>query len=84
MAHHRSIRHQRAEAKTRTNHARATSASEAAALESLEPVRVAADDLDDRQVRGVIRMAAAERTNSLAILLDDRTTLWMSKRGNTV
>jgi hypothetical protein len=40
-----------------------------------------ADELDDRQIRGVLLVKAAERTNSLVMVQNDATTLWMSKKG---
>jgi len=43
---------------------------------------VEADDLDDRQLRAVARVTAADKSNGQAVLLNESTTLWMSKRGN--
>jgi hypothetical protein len=44
--------------------------------------RISADDLDDRQIRGVLRSRVADRSNAMVIPINDSTTLWMSKRGN--
>jgi hypothetical protein len=57
-------------------------ASKATPENVFEPKRINADDLDDRQIRGLQRFKAAERSNGNAILLNDSTTLWMSSRGN--
>jgi hypothetical protein len=45
-------------------------------------VNIAASDLDDRQVRGLARFRASEKSNTSAIILNDSTTLWMSARNN--
>jgi len=49
-----------------------------------EPKRLNAADLDDRQLRGVALVKAAERSNALVVPQSDSTTLWLSKRGNRV
>ncbi|HEX3467447.1 MAG TPA: hypothetical protein VHT05_05145 [Candidatus Elarobacter sp.] len=50
--------------------------------EGFEPTHIAAEDLDDRQIRGVSRAKAADRSNGMVVLLNESTSLWMSKRGN--
>lgn len=50
--------------------------------EPLEPKVLEAANLDDRQIRGVSRAKAADRSNGMVIVLNDSTSLWMSKRGN--
>jgi hypothetical protein len=44
--------------------------------------RILADDLDDRQIRGMRLKAAADRSNGMVILRNDSTSIWRSKRGN--
>jgi hypothetical protein len=46
------------------------------------PKHISADDLDDRQLRAVARVTAADKSNGQAVLLNESTTLWISKRGN--
>ena len=47
-----------------------------------EPKRMAAEDLDDRQLRGVMRSKEADKSNGLVFEVNASTTLWMSKRDN--
>jgi hypothetical protein len=49
---------------------------------TLDPIHISADDLDDRQVRGIQRMKGAEKSSGNVILLNDSTSVWMSSRGN--
>ena len=50
--------------------------------EPLEPKVLESENLDDRQIRGVLRAKAADRSNGMLIRINDSTSLWMSKRGN--
>jgi len=47
-----------------------------------EPKRIEAEDLDDRQIRGVQLAKAADRANGNVITPNDSTSIWMSKHGN--
>ena len=43
---------------------------------------LAADDLDDRQIRGYHRAMSADKANGQVNAVNEKTTFWMSKRGN--
>jgi hypothetical protein len=50
--------------------------------DAASPQSIKAGDLDDRQIRGVQRAAGAGHRARVVGILDEHTTIWMSKRGN--
>jgi hypothetical protein len=43
---------------------------------------ILAEDLGDRQIRGVLLMRAADKSNGNVIAFNSTTTLWLGSRGN--
>ena len=52
------------------------------AQEPEEPKHIAAEDLDYRQIRGLLLKKAADRSNARVILQNENTSIWRSARGN--
>jgi hypothetical protein len=55
-------------------------------VEHQEPVipaiTIRAEDLDDRQIRGLARAKSADKSNGNIIIQNDSTSIWMSGRSN--